>query len=203
MGRFSKSNLDETYSGYNNEFKIDEFRQGNDREFKRVYDDLYSHLICFAKKIVRSSFDADDIVATAFLRLSLVRGTMTSYDYIAGWMFVVVYHCAIDHLRSRKRLTEVMEKLDYLSDYTQAAINSEKQKAFLLHVLYKAIDQLPPQRRKILLLYFFEKRTTFEIADMLELRPQTVLNHKAMALELLRKTLPLLNLVPARYLKYC
>jgi len=50
------------------------------------------------------------------------------------------------------------------------------------------IDKLPRQRKTILRLYFFEQKSTSEIAEQMGLNSQTVLNHKAKALESLRKS---------------
>jgi RNA polymerase sigma-70 factor (ECF subfamily) len=65
---------------------------------------------------------------------------------------------------------------------------TERVKANLLHDMYKEIEKLPKQRRKILRLYFFEQKSTTEIAEQMDLSPQTVLNHKTKAINSLRES---------------
>lgn len=175
----------------NKEFIVAAFRRGDNSNFKGIYDNLSFPLTSYAKKITNSPLDAQDIAANGFFKLLLAREKMTSYKYVTCWMYITVRNESIDHIRSQARQKKAMEEWYYLSDYSQDAINSEKLKASLLRIVYKAIEKLPTQRRTILCLYFFEKKTTREIAAMLQLSPQTVLNHKAKALESLRKTLPL------------
>ena len=86
----------------------------------------------------------------------------------------------------------MMEAWYYLRDYSQDAINSEKQKTYVSKIVKKAIDDLPPQQGTVLRLYFFEKMKTHEIAELMELSGQTVLNHKSKAIASLRKTLAFL-----------
>lgn len=199
MKRFYKCDPDVFFRDYK-EFIIGAFRRGDNSSFEGVYRKLSFPLTAYAKKIVNCPLEAQDIVANAFHKLLLHRKDMKSYKHLQRWMYVTVRNEAIDYLRSQAKQRKGMEAWYYLSDYSYAAVSAEKEKTFLLRMLFKAIDELPTQRQKVLRLYFFDKKDTHEIAAMLGLRPQTVLNHKAKALELLRRTLPFLNLVPANYL---
>ena len=50
------------------------------------------------------------------------------------------------------------------------------------------IQHQPSPFKTILRLYFFEQKNTIEIAELLQLSPQTVLNHKTKAIDALRKS---------------
>ena len=65
---------------------------------------------------------------------------------------------------------------------------TERVKSAVFQGILNEIDKLPRQRKAILRLYFFEQKSTAEIAKQLGLNSQTVLNHKAKALESLRKS---------------
>jgi RNA polymerase sigma-70 factor (family 1) len=172
----------------NEDFSLSAFRDGNADAFKLVYDRLSKSLLYFVQNIIDSPHDAEDIVASAFLKLFNARQGMESYDHVKRWLYVIVRNEAIDYLRYRTRSREVHQDVGYMAEVDEEMVDLEMLKMNLLQSLWEAIDGLPRQRKAIVQLYFFEKKTTAEIAEQLQLNSQTVLNHKTRALEALRKT---------------
>src|SRR5258708_7049216 len=172
----------------NDGFRLSEFRDGDKDAFKLVHDRLSKSLLYFVQNIIESQPDAEDIVANAFLKLyTRAREGMESYEHIKRWLYVITRNEAIDYLRYKTRSREVHQDLSYLGDKEERA-DLEMLKTGLLQNRREGIEKLPRQRRAILQLYFFEEKSTSEIADQLQLNSQTVLNHKSRALEALRKT---------------
>ena len=169
-------------------FSLSAFQDGSPDVFKTIYDRLCKPLLYFVDKIIDSSPDAEDIVANAFLKLYKARAGMESYEHIKRWMYVIVRNEAIDHLRFSARNREVQQGLGHIGETDEAGVDLEMLRSYLLQQLWEAIERLPRQRKIILCLYFFEKKTTGEIAEQLQINPQTVLNHKTRAIESLRKT---------------
>jgi RNA polymerase sigma-70 factor (family 1) len=169
-------------------FLLAAFRRGDQETFKRVYDRLSKSLLYFVQNIIDSAPDSEDIVASAFLKLYRAREGMQSFEHIKRWLYVIARNEAIDHLRFKTRSREVHQDLSYLGEADEGRIDLEMLRSSLLQSLGEAIDRLPRQRKTILRLYFFEQKTTSEIAEQLQLNSQTVLNHKTRALEALRKT---------------
>jgi RNA polymerase sigma-70 factor (family 1) len=172
----------------NEDFCLSAFHEGKDHAFKWIYHRLHKSLLYFVENIIDSLPDAEDIVASAFLKLYNARQGLESYDHVKRWLFVIVRNEAIDHLRYRSRSREIHQELGYVSETHEEKTDLEMLKMGLLQQLQEAIDDLPRQRKAIVRLYFFEKKTTSEIAQQMQLNGQTVLNHKARALEALRKT---------------
>jgi RNA polymerase sigma-70 factor (ECF subfamily) len=167
-------------------FDLSAFRKGDTNAFKWVYERLTKSLLYFAQNIIDSPTDAEDIVASAFLKLHRSRAEMQSYVHIRRWLYFIVRNESIDLLRYRTRSREIHEDLSYLN--SEEYVDLEMLKTSLLQNLSEEIEKLPRQRKAILRLYFFEGKTTAEIAEQMQLNSQTVLNHKTRALEALRKT---------------
>lgn len=170
------------------DFSLSAFYDGKDHAFKWVYNQLHKSLLYFVENIIDSLPDAEDIVASAFLKLYNARQGLESYDHVKRWLFVIVRNEAIDYLRHRRRSRDIHQELSHASEIDENRTDLESLKMGLLQNLQEAIEELPRQRKTIVRLYFFEKKTTSEIAQQLQLNGQTVLNHKARALEALRKT---------------
>lgn len=172
----------------NEEAVMTSFREGNKDAFRMVYDQMVRPLTYFVGNIIYNQADGEDIVANAFYKLFHAREGMRSFEHVKRWLYVIVRNEAIDYLRSRTRLKESHHDLAYLESGVDEHIETERVRSILLQDINREIDKLPRQRKTILRLYFFEQKNTTEIAELLQLSPQTVLNHKTKALDSLRKS---------------
>jgi RNA polymerase sigma factor (sigma-70 family) len=164
------------------------FREGDKEAFRVVYDRMVRPLTYFVENIIHSSIEAEDIVANAFYKLYHARTGMRSFEHVKRWLYVIVRNESIDYLRAKAKLKESKHDIAYLESGYEEQAETERVRTVLLQDIHKEIERLPKQRKTILRLYFFEKKNTIEIAEMLELSPQTVLNHKTKALDALRKS---------------
>ena len=164
------------------------FREGNKEAFRLVYDQMVRPLSYFVENIIHSQVDAEDIVANAFYKLFHARANMRSFEHIKRWLYVIVRNESIDYLRAKTRQKESQYDLSYLETGIEEQAETERVRTVLLQDIHKEIERLPKQRKTILRLYFFEQKNTSEIAEIMHLSPQTVLNHKTKALDALRKS---------------
>jgi RNA polymerase sigma-70 factor (ECF subfamily) len=172
----------------NEEVNMSSFREGDKESFRWVYDRMSRPLTFFVENIIHSQADSEDIVANAFYKLFHARAGMKSYEHVKRWLYVIVRNEAIDYLRLKTKQRESRHDLAYLETGIEEQLETERVKAVLFQNILQEIEKLPRQRKAILRLYFFEQKTTSEIAEMMQLNSQTVLNHKAKALESLRKS---------------
>ena len=164
------------------------FREGNKEAFRLVYDQMVRPLTYFVENIIYSQVDAEDIVANAFYKLFHARANMRSFEHVKRWLYVIVRNESIDYLRAKTRLKESQHDIAYLESGIEEQAETERVRTVLLQDIHKEIERLPKQRKTILRLYFFEQKNTSEIAELMQLSPQTVLNHKTKALDALRKS---------------
>ncbi len=174
------------------------FREGDKEAFREVYDRMVRPLTYFVENIIFSTIDAEDIVASAFTKLYNARSGMRSIEHIKRWLYVIVRNESIDYLRLRSRLRESHTEVAYLGAESDDHHETERVKSAVFQGILTEIEKLPRQRKAILRLYFFEQKSTAEIAKQLGLNSQTVLNHKAKALESLRKSRCEIQVPPRR-----
>jgi RNA polymerase sigma-70 factor (family 1) len=183
-----QANLPERPLHNNEEAIMLSFRDGNKEAFRLVYDQMVRPLSYFVENIIQSQVDAEDIVANAFYKLFHARANMRSFEHIKRWLYVIVRNESIDYLRAKTRQKESQYDLSYLETGIEEQAETERVRTVLLQDIHKEIERLPKQRKTILRLYFFEQKNTSEIAEIMHLSPQTVLNHKTKALDALRKS---------------
>jgi len=172
----------------NEDILMTSFRAGEKDAFKWIHDQMIRPLTFFVENIIFSHIDAEDIVANAFYKLYKAREGLKSYEHIKRWLYVIVRNEAIDYLRLRTKRQETQSELAYMVDDIEAHAETERAKTTLLQSILTEIEKLPPQRRTILKLYFFEQKSTAEIAEIMGINSQTVLVAKAKALYSLRNS---------------
>lgn len=158
------------------------FRSGSQLAFKVVYDRLALSLLYFADNMVSVRVEAEDQVAAAFAKLYNARQRMETYEHIKRWMYVIVRNQCIDALRERSKKRKCDNESGYLNVPTELELDMEMLKIAILEELLQGVAGLPPRRKRIIQLYFFENKSTPEIAKILNINTQTALNHKTRAL---------------------
>ena len=176
-------------SGTSEDFML--FQQGDQKAFKLIYDDLAKTLLAFSWRITRSTIDSEDIVAMSFVKLYTKRDTFDGFDNVRRWIFIVVKNGSVDFLREQqKKHKEITPLTDNESDTIEDDADMEMLKYGLLQALMPNIEKLPKQRKKVIVMTYFQQKDTNEIARVLHLDPQTVLNHKTRGLAALKKLIP-------------
>ena len=164
-------------------------QQGDARAFEVVFDRHADAAFSLAYRMCGSTARAEDVVQEAFL--SLWR-TGVRYDRMRGsvrsWILSAVHNRAIDVLRrelpgdSRDVFDErLVERLR--SPYETAA---EAERRDDVRRVRSALDELPPDQRRVIELAYFGGFSHSQIADMLGLPAGTVKGRMRLGLTKLR-----------------
>jgi RNA polymerase sigma-70 factor (ECF subfamily) len=163
-------------------------------EFSQIYLTYSSKLIFFAKEYVVLEEDAENIVHDLFLFLWENRGVLPTIVNLNAYLFTLIKNRCIDFLRvkvnERNRYETIqnafelelkikLNSLEFFDSYHLSDESIEK-------IITEAIDSLPERCRKIFILSRFEKMRYREIAERLNISPNTVENQIAIAIRKLR-----------------
>jgi RNA polymerase sigma factor (sigma-70 family) len=99
---------------------------------------------------------AEDITQDAFVQLLRHWKKVSRYDRPGAWVRRVAIRLAVDSLR-RERLRSVLERK------VQPPVADESTEPDMM----RAIQELAPNQRAAIVLFYFEDRPTAEIADIL------------------------------------
>lgn len=145
-------------------------------------------LLYYALKLSLTRPEAEDAVADSFLKLWQGRGDMHSETHIRNFLFLTVRNYALNLLDFNNRRKGYLEKYRSLREAEQESFSHEKVEAEMMHLLYKGMDKLPAECKKIFQLYL-QDFSTAEIAEQLDLAPATVRSQKRRAIQLLQQWL--------------
>jgi RNA polymerase sigma-70 factor (family 1) len=175
--------------------------QGDESAFEALFHLYVPKIKPVITRIIQVEGAEKDIIQEIFLGIWLSREKLTDILVPHNWIFKIVYHRCYSWLQKqgvRNKATQVItrESLDH-SNLT------EENLAFteISTLVKQAIHQLPPQAQKIYLMSRETDLKISEIADLLQLSPQTVKNSLVRSLKSIREyltghgiTLPLILL---------
>lgn len=167
------------------------FRQiaeGNESAFRQVYYHYYRQLHGFLLHIVKSEPVAEEIVQETFARLWENRVSLAEKGYSAPWLFRVGANLGYDHLKKAANEAKLYTILSQAP--TDLMTNNVADHIATIQgndLLERAISQLPAQRQAIFRLSRMEGLNHQEIADKLQISPNTVKNQLVTALKAVRQ----------------
>lgn|SRR5690606_21510614 len=157
--------------------------------FEYIFHKYYARLCLYASNICNSKILAEDIAKEAFMKIWKGEKIFKSLDHLKNSLYQSTRQLALNKLLSLKRSLKREE--DYYSDLPQ---HEESPLHRIIHAevmgeLYDAINKLPDQAKKVIILSYLEGKSNQEIADALQINLQTVKNYKLRAIKHLRSSL--------------
>lgn len=149
-----------------------------DALYWKYQEPVYRNILKFTK----DPLVAEDILQEVFAKLWEKRSAIDADQSVAGWLFVVSFNLSVDHTRKRlrdltahKKLFNVVPENVFLP--VGPALYEEQYR-----LLQQAIDQLSPQKRKIVTLCKLEGKSYEEAAGELNISLNTVKYHLSAAM---------------------
>ena len=157
----------------------------NETEFNSCVDDYSDSLYRFILKISKNKEDAKDIVQTAFEKLWIHRNKVELLK-AKSYLFTVAYHLMIDQLRKEAKMVQT----DNFDENLNAATPAHSD---LKQILLKAINNLNPTQKALILLKDYEGYAYKEIGEIMQLsetqvkvylhRARLILKNKLLSIE--------------------
>ena len=153
-------------------------------DFKKFYEDFFPGVYALMQRCTQEKDVSWDLAQEAFLKLYERWQEFDDIENAQAFIYTIARNLYANYYRREKLKAEVYANLevDEIDDnnYLKAVTSVETER-----ILYKAIDQLPPQTRTIILMNLKEKNNT-EIAQDLGISVNTVKTLKKAAYKTLR-----------------
>jgi RNA polymerase sigma factor (sigma-70 family) len=152
--------------------------------FDEVYKKHYTELRLLSRRLNIPSEKRDDLIQETFLRFYLKLKKNVEFINPRAWLYKVFLNLFKTQFNSEKRVFQNDGKsegiTDNIYDLQAEYLNNEKQ-----HIVIESIDRLPLKDREILLLYN-NGFSYAEMAEIMELNPNSVGTTLVRAIEKLR-----------------
>jgi len=165
---------------YNESELLLQIADGDESAFRQLFLHWNQLLAGYVLRITESKELTEEIVQDAFLKIWMVRETLTGINNFKHFLLVVARNQAFDALKKqlkeqeRKRLWEKENK-------PELYIAENDVETSGLSLIEQAIDSLPPRRKEVYLLSRHERLTYKEVAVRLGISRESVKTHLKLA----------------------
>ena len=178
-------------------------QNGDEQGFNHLFRQYYAPLTYFAQSIINERELAEDIVEDTFVKLWERPEILSRPGSIKSYFYTTVRNACIDHVRKVKRMNAYSAEIKNTETIEEKPIIHRIIEAETMHMIYQALETLPPKCGQIFKMFYLQGKQLNEIASELGLSLSTVKSQKGRALELLRKRLPELCLLWLVYSALC
>ena len=159
---------------------------GDEPAFRRLFDLYHQRVYSFAFFLTHSEILAEEIVQEVFIKIWMNREKFTEINYFASWLRTVVRNQAYTYLRRIAHEKLILQELSHTSPHSTETEVLDREYSLLLQ---QAIEQLPPQQKKVYLLSRKDGLKNDAISAEMGISVNTVKNHLKAALKSIRSFL--------------
>ncbi|WP_207424818.1 RNA polymerase sigma factor [Desertivirga brevis] len=164
-------------------------KQGDRLVYEGFYKKHYKTLHILAFSYVKRHEIAEEIVNDVFINIWNKAADIAINQSFKSYIVRSVANASINYIKKEKVYAEKQEKYTRWTENTLSLEEDMEEKELVLLRLEKALDLLPPQCKKVMMMSRFEKLKQQEIADRLNISIKTVKNHLTYGFSKLRDTL--------------
>lgn len=162
---------------------LERFAAGDLEAFEALFRQHQKDVYAWIVRIVRDTGVAEDLTVETFWRIYRARARFRPDGNFGAWSRRIATNAALDHLRSKRRDTELNESFPAPARPDPAIRHEERQ------AIYEAFRQLPANYRLIATLALIEDEPYDIIADAVGTSASVVKIRVFRAVRMLRKNL--------------
>jgi RNA polymerase sigma-70 factor (ECF subfamily) len=159
-----------------------------DMELERLYDDHAQALFAFLLNFTHDDHDTRDLLQEIFVRLAKQPELLNDARDERAFLIRLAHNAAIDQMRRRGARQKYQEQLAGEMSGIFATVENPDEAAFR-EALSGALVELPVEQRMVVHLKLWENLTFEQIADALDIPPNTAASRYRYGIDKLREQL--------------
>ena len=173
--------------------RLEIFSSQNDTTFEELAMPLLDSLYKFARWLVYSQNDAEDLVQETYLKALRHFTSFQPGTNFRAWMYRILRNTFLTS-RTGLRAASTVSLDSETEDGRELAVENETPETILMNhlnslLVQSAIDNLPLHHREVLVLCDVEEMSYREIAEILQIPIGTVMSRLARARKIVRESL--------------
>ena len=163
---------------------LDEIALNNcEKAYKALFMQMHESLTDFARSILKSAEDAEEVVSDFFIAIWQRRALLRSIENPRLYFFVGVKNAALNKLTAKKRL-QLPYDVEWQTSLKSVFFNPEELmlSGEIVKKVMKAVNELPPKCKVIFKLVKEEGLKYAEVAKLLDISVKTVEAQMAIAI---------------------
>jgi len=166
----------------------DKIKSGNKKAFRLLFNQYYSSLCLYANSIINNIQLSQDIVSECFIRIWERRENIQINSSVKQYLLLTVRNAVYSYLRSpESRKIDINTIIDSLENTPTIDYDLETDEVIVR--IYRLIEKMPEQRKKIFELATIKGKSYKEVAEILGISVNTVNTQISRAYRYLRDEL--------------
>jgi len=156
--------------------------KGDGSAFRELYELYRERIYAVSRKMTQSDDVASDIVQDVFLNIWKNRDGLAIIENPSSYLFTAVYRRVYQHYRKlalERKFQQATQKIERVENTTEETVLAHESR----NMLSMAVSQLPPQQQMVFKLSKEEGYSREDVAEYLNISPNTVKNHLSKALK--------------------
>lgn len=160
--------------------------QGDHHAFQEIFEVYADKMYAVVYNYTKSTFIAEELTQEVFIRLWRQRHVLSEVEDPRAYLYRMVFNQINTYLKKAANELRILENAARRGTDRDNGTEHYIRANEMAHIIALTIDRLPPQKKTIYRLSREQGLNCQEIAERLNLSPNTVKNHLVQALKLLR-----------------
>lgn len=167
--------------------RLKAIKKGNIQEYELLFREYYQPLLSYAKSILKSKAEAEEIVQDIFFGLWKNKKKLNIHTSFSSYLYRAVHNNCLQLLKKEKRKLNYQQDQRHFNPHESMSPGEILQYNELYETINNAVDELPENCKTIFKLNRFQGLKYSEIAEKLAISIKTVEANMTKALKHLRR----------------
>ena len=168
---------------------IEELKRGSMSAFSELYETYSGLLYSFAKSLLKSEIEAEDIVQDTFIKVWVKRMDISPEYSFKSYLFTIAKHQIISDFRRKVIQMDIEACTDPSLLMFDKTPETEVMNQELAQLIDNSVKNLNPLQSKVFIMSKLDGMSLEEISRELDIPLQTVKNNLTIAMKILRSQL--------------
>jgi RNA polymerase sigma factor (sigma-70 family) len=162
--------------------------EGDTRAFHAIHGELFRGLYDYAMKLLQDSQLADDAVQELFVKIWVKRAVIGPLQKVKPYFFTALRRQILNQLRNlhlRELRIGALPRPDIDFSPEEIVVRNEEYLSLQARIAV-VLNELPKRQKEVIYLHYFEEMDYAQIAEVMGIHYQSVLNLTQKALRKLR-----------------
>ena len=153
------------------------FLEGDRKAFSKLYLRYHPMLLRYGVRLVRDEVEAEDAVQELFCYLYERRNDLSIVTRVKPYLFLSYRRRLLQKIAEKRTTTELSELSDRMMQISREDLLIEKENAdHLSRYMSSILEEITPNQREVIYLRYYANFSNKEIAKILSMRHQSILN---------------------------
>jgi RNA polymerase sigma factor (sigma-70 family) len=168
------------------------FKAGDEQAFEEIYRLFYNPLFRYGRSIIHKEDLVEDAIQEMFLNLHRYRKTLKPVDAILPYLLASLKNTMFKEQKFTARFDTLTPTIDIETNIEMSiedALILRELSENQIHIINRALAGLPPRQREAIHLKFYQELSNQQIAEVMGVNYQSVINFIQKALQNLENSL--------------